>query len=188
MQIPVQVVFRNMERSAAVEERVRREVEKLEQHFQPIMGCRVALKASHKHHQEGNLFHVRIDLTVPGAELVVSRDPSEHQAHEDMYVAIRDAFDAATRQVEEYAQKRRREVKHHETPLHGRVKEIISEADRGVIETHDGREILFTRNSVVDYAFNKLNVGDEVRFSEAEGEQGPVASTVHVVGKRHVAG
>lgn len=188
MQIPVQVVFRNMDRSAAVEDRVRREAAKLEQYFQPVMGCRVALEATHRHHREGNLYHVRIDLTVPGAELVVSRDPSEHHSHEDMYVAIRDAFDAVTRRLEDYASKRRHEVKRHELPLHGRIREITPAADRGVIETADGREVPFTRNSVVDDGFDKLEVGNEVRFAEAQGEEGPAASTVHIVGKHHIVG
>jgi ribosome-associated translation inhibitor RaiA len=67
----------------------------------------------HRHHQKGTLYHVRINLTVPGKEIVVQRDPAEHQEHGDIHAAIRDAFDAAKRQLEDYARERRREVKQH---------------------------------------------------------------------------
>jgi ribosome-associated translation inhibitor RaiA len=75
------------------------------------------VEVPHRHHRKGHLYHIRIDLTVPGAELVVKRDPPQHQAHEDIYVAIRDAFDSAERQLKEYAERQRGEVKTHEEPL-----------------------------------------------------------------------
>lgn len=188
MYIPVQVTFRNMDHSPAVENRVREHMARLERYFEPIMSCRVVVEAGHHHHHKGNLYHVRIDLTVPGAELVVSREPAQHHAHEDVYVAIRDAFDDMTRRLEDHARRTRQAVKHHETPPHGRIREIMPAADYGVIETPEGREVRFSRNSVVDFDFDKLEVGDEVRFAEIEGEEGPVASTVHVVGKHRSAG
>ncbi len=188
MQTPVEISFRNVDRSQAVEDRVMKLADKLERHFQPIMGCRVMIETSHRHHHKGNIYHVRIDLTVPGAELVVSREPGENHAHEDVFVAVRDAFQAMTRKLEEYARKLRLEVKHHETPPHGRIIEIHPTRGGGLIETPDGREIQFWSTSVVNRDFDKLSVGDEVRFVESRGDEGPVASTVHVVGKHHVAG
>ncbi len=77
------------------------------------MGCRVVVQAPHKHHHQGNLFHVRIDLTVPDEELVVSRERHDQQSHEDAYVVIRDAFNALQRQLEDYVRRRRGEVKIH---------------------------------------------------------------------------
>lgn len=188
MQIPVQITFRNLDHSSAVEERVREQAAKLDQYFNRIMSCRVVIEAPHRHHHKGNLYHVRIDLTVPDAELVVSREPPLNQAHEDIYVVIRDAFDAMKRRLEDHARKRRKQVKHHEVSPHGRIREIMPAADYGLIETADGRELRFTRNSVVDSDFDKLEVGDAVRFAENEGEEGPTASTVYVVGKHHVVG
>lgn len=188
MQIPVQVTFRNMDHSPAVETRVREHAARLERYFDQVMSCRVVVEAHHHHHQKGNLYHVRIDLTVPGAELVVSREPALHHAHEDVYVAIRDAFDDMTRRLEDHARRIRQAVKHHETPPHGRIREIMPAADYGVIETSDGRELRFSRNSVVDFDFDKLEVGDGVRFVETQGDEGPAASTVHVVGKHHITG
>jgi ribosome-associated translation inhibitor RaiA len=114
MKIPLQITFRDMEHSDAVETDIRNHVAKLEQLFpNTIMGCSVVVENHHQHHHHGNLFHARIDMTVPGKELVVSRDPGKHQAHEDMHVTIRDAFDAARRQLKQYTDKMHRKVKTH---------------------------------------------------------------------------
>jgi len=106
MQQPLQITFRNMDASAAIEDDIRDKAGKLEQFCDQIMGCRVMVEALHRHHHKGHLYHLRIDLTVPGHEIVVSRDPAKHQAHEDPYVAVRDAFDAARRQLEDYVRVR----------------------------------------------------------------------------------
>src|SRR3990172_13116427 len=108
MQLPMQIVFRNMEPSAAVEAKVRARVDKLEQYYDRIMSCRVVVEQRHRHAHQGNQFHVRIDLKVPNGELVASRDPPEQQAHEDVYVAVRDGFDAIRRQLEDYRSEERR--------------------------------------------------------------------------------
>ncbi len=183
MQLPLQVTFRNMEPSEAVERAVREKAAKLERFYERIMGCRVVLEAVTRRHHQGNLYRVRIDLTVPGRELVVSREPGKDHAHEDVYVAIRDAFDAMRRQLEDYARKRRGEVKHHEAPPHGRIAQLFP--DHGFIETPDGREIYFHRNSVLNGGFDHLQVGTEVAFTEEEGIKGPQASTVRPLGKHH---
>jgi len=188
MEIPLEVTFRNTSGSQALEANVREHAARLDRYFDQIMRCRVMVEAGHHHHHKGNLYHVRIDITVPGNEIVVSREPAGHHAHEDVYVAIRDAFDAARRRLEDHARRIRHDVKYHEPPQHGRIREIVPAADYGVIETPEGRELTFWRTSVVQGAFDKLEVGDEVTFSEAQGEQGPVASTVHVVGEHHVVG
>lgn len=186
MELPLQITFRNLEPSAAVEARVRKESEKLDRLYARIMRCRVVVESHHKHHHKGNLFHVRIDLTVPGAELVVGREPDEHHAHEDVYVAVRDAFDEACRQLEAYVSRIRQEVKTHEAAPHGRIIELSAKKGFGKIESSDGREIYFHRNSVVNADFNKLSVGAQVRFVEELGDHGPQASTVQVEGKHHV--
>jgi ribosomal subunit interface protein len=113
MQIPLQVIFRGIPPSEAVETRIREKVSKLERFGSHIIGCRVAVEAEHHHHHQGNLYHVRIDITTPGKEIVISRQHHDKQAHEDAYVAIRDAFNAATRQLEDYVRIQRGEVKTH---------------------------------------------------------------------------
>jgi len=114
MKLPLQITFRNMQPSEVMEQNIRERAEKLDLFCDQIMSCRVVVEAQHKHHQQGNVFHVRIDLTVPGDELAVSRDPGKDHAHEDVYVAIRDAFDAARRQLEDFGRRRRSQVKAHE--------------------------------------------------------------------------
>ncbi len=113
MKLEVQVTFRDVEPSRGIERAVRDKAAKLDQFYDRITSCRVVVAAPHRHHHKGRLYNVRIDLTVPGGELVVNRDNSQAAAHHDVHVAIRDAFDAARRRVQEYARRRRGEVKTH---------------------------------------------------------------------------
>lgn len=116
MQLPLQITFRNLDASAAVEAKIRARAKELDGYFDRITGCRVAVEAVHRRNQKGRLFRVRIDLTVPGAELVVNHAPSEDHSHEDIYVAVRDSFDAARRRLEDYVRRRRGEIKTHAAP------------------------------------------------------------------------
>lgn len=186
MQRPLEIVFRNLDPSPAVDAKIRERVEKLEQYHANIISCRVVVETHHKHHHKGNLYHVRVDIKMPEAELVASREPTEHHAHEDVYVAVRDAFNAITRQLDAYASRHRGDVKTHESPPHGRISELVPAEDYGLIETPSGCQFYFHRNSIVDADFDKLEVGDTVRFTEEMGDAGPQASTVHVEGKHHV--
>ncbi len=108
MQTDLQITVRDMEHSPALEERIREKVKKLEQVYPRIMGCRVVLEAPHRHKHQGKQFIVRLDVTVPGKVIVVN-----HDHHEDAYVALRDAFNAARRQLEEYGRIQRGDVKTH---------------------------------------------------------------------------
>lgn len=186
MQTPLQIAFRNFERSEAIAAKIEERANKLESFYDGIIGCRVTVEALHKHHRQGNHYHVRVTVTVPGAELVADREPDEHYAYSDVYVAIRDAFDAMRRQLEDYARQRRRQVKLHESPPHGVVVEIHFDENYGRIETPGIGLVYFHRNSVVDADFDKLEVGTEVRFELEMGERGPQATTVHVIGKHHI--
>ena len=188
MKLTPEITFRALPRSDALEAEVHQRIEKLDRFFQHIMSCHVVIEAAHKHHHKGNLYHVRVTLTVPGRELVVSRDPGKHQAHEDPYVAVRDAFNAVQRQLEDYARELRGDVKTHELPGHGRVVELVPALDYGRIETQDGRLVYFHRHSVLGTAFEKIEEGVEVRFAEEQGEEGPQASTVRIIGKHRIVG
>lgn len=188
MELPLQIAFRNLARSEAIAAKVEERAAKLERYYDGIIGCRVVVEAAHKHHRSGNQYHVRVDVTVPDGELVAGREADEHHAYTDVYVAIRDAFDSIRRQLEDYARRRRGQVKAHEPPGHGRVVELDLDRGFGRIESSEGRIIYFHRNSVLDTDFNSLEVGAEVRFDEEMGERGPQASTVHPVGKHHIVG
>lgn len=109
MQIPLQITIRDVEHSAALETHIREKAKKLDEFFDHIMSCRVVVEVPHKHHHQGKQFNVRIDIGVAGGEIAVNREQAE-----DVYVALRDAFDAAKRQLEDYARKLRGDVKKHE--------------------------------------------------------------------------
>jgi ribosomal subunit interface protein len=178
MELPVQVILRDISHSAAVERYIRERAAKLDGFYDRIMSCRVAVEAPVRHHRKGGPFKVRIDLSVPGAELVVNR-----QADDDLYVAIRDAFDAARRKLEDYARRQRGAMKAHEAPTHGRVIKLFPEEGYGFLETSDGHEIYFHHHSVLRAGFDRLAIGTGVRYVEEQGEHGPQASTVTIVGK-----
>jgi len=116
MQIPLEIKFRRMEPSEAVEANIREKVAKLERHYDRIVSCRVVVEAPHRRQSKGKLFAVTVNVAVPGKELVVNHTGSKDRAHEDAYVAIRDAFAAAGRQLEDHARKVRGEVKTHAPP------------------------------------------------------------------------
>ena len=174
MRIPLQVTFRNMPHSDAIEAKVTEKSAKLDKFYDRIMGCRVVVEETQRRHHQGNLYSVRIDITVPGKELAVNR-----QENEDAYVAVRDAFDTAGRLLEEHGRQLRGVVKTHvENPV-GRIIRIFPESDFGFIKTPDDREIYFHRNSVLDdINFKDLKFGTEVTFVEEQGNEGPQAARV----------
>jgi ribosomal subunit interface protein len=184
MQTPVDITFREIEKSEAVEARINEYVGKLERFFDRIMRVEVLVETPHRHHQKGRQFHVRVKVVVPGQDIVTSHDPGPDQAHEDVYVALRDTFNATRRQLEDYVRKslHRGDVPREQNgALHGRVTFIDVEREWGWIEPDDGRRIYFHSNSVLG-GVDGLQVGDEVRFTEESGREGPQASTVAPIG------
>jgi ribosomal subunit interface protein len=188
MRLPLEVSFRNMEPSPAMEARIREKAEKLDRFANRIMRCHVVVEAPHRHGHKGKLYHIALHITLPGGEIVVNREGPKNHAHEDVYVAIRDGFDAAARQLEDRVRRMRGDVKSHEAPPHGRVTRLFPEKGYGFIAMPDGLEIYFHKNSVVEDGFGKLSVGSEVRVVVAEGKEGPQASTVTPIGKHHIVG
>ena len=179
MQIPLQITFRGIPHSDAVEAKIREKADKLDRFYAHIMSCRVAVEAEHQHHHQGNQYHIRIDITTPRNELVISREHHDKQAHEDIYVAIRDAFNAATRQLEDYSRVQRGDVKTHDLQSTGTVLRLLPEKDHGFIESGEGREIYFHRNSVAGEGFDSLAVGDKICYVEEKDDLGPQASIVY---------
>ena len=182
MQVPVQITFRGMDPSDAVKQAVNERAGRLERFYDKIESCRVVVEAPHRRRQKGNLYSVTIRLAVPGEDVVVSRVAPPDVQHEDLYLAIHDAFKEATRKLEDHVRRRRRKVKQHEPPPRARVVRIFKDEGYGFLATPDGREIYFHENSVLHGAFRRLDVDTEVRFAEEQGEKGPQASTVSPVG------
>ncbi|MSP66722.1 MAG: HPF/RaiA family ribosome-associated protein [Alphaproteobacteria bacterium] len=188
MQTKLHIAFHQMGHSPAIEADVRDRFAKLKLFFDRIVSTRVVIEAPHQHQLKGKLYAVRIEMAVPGREIVVSHKGRHNPEHADIKVALRDAFAAAGRMLEDHARRGRGEVKTHTVPPHGQVARLFP--DYGFITTSDGREVYFHRNSVTNDGFTALAVGAEVRFVEAEGEseKGPQASTVTAVGRHHIIG
>ena len=116
MQSKPEILFRNLDKSEALEKSIADRIEKLKKHFSHITRCQVVIEETHHHKHQGKLFHVRINLHVPEKELVVSHEKHDKQEHEDAYVAVRDAFNVMERQLDDYAEKQRGDVKRHSRP------------------------------------------------------------------------
>ncbi|WP_237213278.1 HPF/RaiA family ribosome-associated protein [Falsiroseomonas oryziterrae] len=183
MAVPLQVTFKGMESSPALEARIREKAARLGRFEGDILRCHVTIEAPHHHHRKGRLFRARVEVFVPRGDIVVTRESPQDHAHEDAYVAVRDAFDAAVRQLEDHVRKRDHRTTPNEPVLaHGRVARFVAGEEYGFIETGDGQEVYFHRNSVAGHAFDRLRVGDPVRLTVTEGEKGPQAGVVHPAG------
>lgn len=185
MQLPLEVTFRGMDRSDAMEARIEERAQKLERFHDQIMAVRVMVEAPHRHHHKGKIYHVSLDVTVPGKELVVNRDPGDKHSHEDAYVAIRDAFDAMERKLEATREKQKQEVKTHQEEGYGRVQVLHPDQDYGIIQSIDGRTVYFHRNSLKNAALEDLHEDSELRFLEEMGNEGPQAVVVRAIGEQH---
>ncbi len=170
----LQLAVRNLKLSEARREDIHKKAEGLGKYFDRLMRCRVVVEVPHRHSREA-LYNIEIEMRVPGAELIVKRQPNA-----DLDAAVRDAFDSARRQLEDFARKFRGAVKHHEGATQGEISVLYPDGGYGYIKTPDGREIYFHGHSVVNKDFGRLRVGEKVRFVEEQGEKGPQASTVTV--------
>ncbi|OFZ71560.1 MAG: 30S ribosomal protein S30 [Betaproteobacteria bacterium RBG_16_64_9] len=175
MKIPLQITIRDIPASDALEARIRKKAAKLEEFHPRITRCRVMVEEARKHHHRGRQFSVRLDVRVPGREIAVTR---EHD--EDVYVALRDAFDDAGRQLEDVAREMRGDIKAHDVPQHGKVTRLITDEGYGFIETEDGRELYFSRDNVMHPTFEELSYGTPVQFIEDWADEGPQAKRVSV--------
>lgn len=177
MQIPLNLTTRRVELPPALDDLIRRKVEKLERFSDRLIRCDVVVEGPGERHESGGPYDVRLDISVPGSELVVTK-----RSAETLRGAIESAFDAAERQVEEYSRKQRGEVKTAVHPPEGPVVGLFPDEGYGFIAADDGREIYFHRNSVLPPGFDELSVGTRVRFHEEQGNEGPQASTVESLG------
>ena len=179
MEIRPEISFQNVEHSDAVERAVQARIEELERFFQRIVACRVVVDAPHKNKRKGQIYEIRIDLSVPGKDIAVTREAGEDHAHEDIYVAIRDAFDAAQRLLEDYVRKMSsHRQKRHPAKSHGKVVRIFDDDGYGFIEAEEGHEVFFDRDSLTGQVWPRMKVGSCVRFTEREGDKGPYGANI----------
>jgi cold shock CspA family protein len=199
MQLTPIITFRGIEPSPVLEAEIVARIEHLETYLSPIMACRVLVEFAERHHEMGNRFHVRIDLTVPGQEIVVAHEASLHATEQDVdaakatkqdeldperkhaVVAVREAFDIARRRLQDVARRQRGAVKAPSRQPRGRIVRLFPIDEYGYIEAEDGHEVYFQKSSVLKNAFGRLAVGSEVSFAEEAGDKGPQASTVKLL-------
>jgi RNA polymerase-binding transcription factor DksA/cold shock CspA family protein/ribosome-associated translation inhibitor RaiA len=185
MQLPIGITFRNIAKSQEMEDIILAHASKLNEFYDRVIRCDVVVELPHKHHRKGNALQVRVDVTYPGGEIIVSRAP-ERWADQSFTTVVGEAFDAARRQILEVVRRRHRNrVKLPEFDARAWVARLLPEQSYGFLETVDGREVYFHRSSVLNDGFDRLTVGMEVSFVEAESENGPRASTVRPVGRHH---
>jgi cold shock CspA family protein len=184
METPIQIDFQGMKGEAHIKTSILEHFATLEERYGRVTAGRVVVKAPGQHHQNGGLYEINIQLSLPdGRSINVDRTPRVDERHSDLSFAISDAFKRARRRLQDQVRLLRGEVKQHEAPTIGTVKRMDPEGEFGFLETYDGRDVYFHKNSVLDGGMNRLKVGSRVTFVETEGEKGAQASTVKLLGK-----
>lgn len=180
MQVAPQIRFRGMDPSPAVEAAIADRLDALARFHGRITACSVVVEAPHRHQHKGKIYQVRIVLKLPGHEIQAGHTHELDHAHEDVYVAVRDAFDAARRQLEDIVRgDSPHRVKTHAERLQGKVDRLVEDDGFGFIAGDDGSEYFFRRESMTSAQdWQKLVPGAPVRFTAHEGEKGPYASAV----------
>ena len=174
--IPFEIAYQKMEMSPLAERHILRGIARLQKVAPDLIAVRATLSQQQKRHRTGNLYHVKLRLSLPGPDIEVSRTPSSRKDDESLVFAIGEAFDKARRQVVEQRSIERGEVKTHDVPAQGEVTELFP--DHGFIRASDGRVVYFHENSVAGRVWARLKVGDRVRFADEPGEEGPHATMV----------
>ena len=187
MKITPEITYRHLEKNAAIHNLVEEKIAKLEQFCDYMNSCRVVIEKDSSNPDSGSPYRVSIDITIPHKrEIAVVEKPDTGKQYIPLETVIRDAFEAARRQIVSISteQQGKRKV-HPEQEVSAVVEKIFFEEGYGFIrEAGTGREIYFHRNSVVHDDFNRLVVGAGVRYKETMGEMGPQATTVQLIDKR----
>ncbi len=188
MQTPVEVAFQHCEPTNEIRAEIDKQTRRLEKCGDRLTSCHVVVSRPQGRRRTGNLFQVDIRVAMPDhKDVIVDREHRRAPEHQHVLVAIREAFDAAVRQIQEAERDLRGDVKRrlpHEEG--GRVAKFLAGEDCGFLQTPDGREIYFHRNAVHGGAFDRLTVGSEVRFVEEIGDNGPQATSVRLI-RHHLA-
>lgn len=176
----LQITLHHATLAPGLEAQVRARAARLARYYDRITGCRVTIDVPQtRRRSDAAQYGVRISLTVPGGEIVITRQPRE-----DLVTALQRAFDAARRRLQDHVRQLQGAARIHEPRITARVVEIYPLAGYGFLETHDERRIYFDRNSVLDGGFDRLEVGTTVHYCEEAGEKGPQASTVEPITRR----
>jgi cold shock CspA family protein len=184
METEPQIVFEHMAPDERVKDLVGEELAKLEQFFGRITSAHIFVSAPPEGRPREALYRANLRLLMPGGrEVVISHDPDKFRYKENAATAVRDAFDAARRQLQDQAGVMDGKVKQHTDPgplQLGRVARLMREEGYGFIETEAGHEVFFTRHKVKHGAYDRLALDMAVHFEEEMGDDGPVATLVRI--------
>jgi cold shock CspA family protein/ribosome-associated translation inhibitor RaiA len=188
MKVGLEVTYRDVEKSDAIETLINEKIAKLERLCNYISSCHIAVEKIHDNPSHGSPYRVRIDMTVPpGHELVADINPSERNQYVRLDTVIRDAFSTAERQLKELVSRQREsekaQINDSAQDTMALVTKLFPEQDYGFLKTLDGQDVYFHRNSVLHGDFDRIEIGTGVRFVAQEDDQGLRASTVQIVDK-----
>ena len=187
MKITPEITYRHLEKTTAIHNLVEEKIAKLEQFCDYMNSCRVVIEKDNDNPSSGSQYRVSIDITIPhNREIAVVENPDVGKQYLPLETVIRDAFEAARRQLVGISteQQGKRKV-HPEQEVSAIVDKLFTEEGYGFIkEVSTGKEVYFHRNSVINNDFDRLVVGAGVRYKETMGEMGPQATTVQLIDKR----
>lgn len=185
MRIPLEITFRDAVKSEDIVNLIEEKTASLDKLCDNLISCRVAVEKPHDKKRSGNSYRVRIAMRIPpGRELIVKREPTEGSLSEPLPAVIRDAFDTARRRLVKILEQQQGVTKTHpQQQSVAYVTKLFKEKGYGFVETLEGREIYFHRNSVLHDDFSRLDIGTGVRYVAVDGDDGPQASTIHIVDK-----
>jgi cold shock CspA family protein len=175
------ISFHGMDPSPAAEDLIRQQAAELERVSDRLVACRVVVESVNRRHRRGNMYGVRIDLSVAGGHVVVNHDPGVDHRHEELPVAIHDAFHATRRRLQDHMRRLDGEIKQHEeAPSIGAIAQLFPDRGYGFIDAGALGDVYFHRNCVKGTGFAQLKIGDRVRYilSSEPGEHGAHASAL----------
>lgn len=186
MEVPMEVSYQNVTKTDFLEQILNRQVEKLQRFAPNMIACRIALEMTQKQQSQASLFHIRIEVSLPGKKrLTTSSDPTyvREDDQQEMRTVIRNTFGAMEKRLKKTESIKRREVKTHSEPR-AFVAKLYPEEGYGFLKPgNTDEEIYFHANSVLHNDFERLEIGTEVRYEQEMGEEGLQASSVQIVDK-----
>ncbi len=186
MDIPLEISYRGLDRSEALDALIQEKVAKLDRFFDHLIGVTMVIEHAVTRSGHNDAWRIRIEMSVPNDHIVVTREPNEHNDHyrEDLFAATRDAFDRALRRLQDHKGRVTGHVKTPVLPPHARILRVFPYEGYGFVGTADGRELYFHEHAVIGGAtIHDLKPGMEVRFAESSTDAGPHVSSLTPVGK-----
>jgi len=187
MQVPLEIAFQNVDVQEWAENDIRERVADLERIYDRIVSCRVRVQQRASNRRSSIPPVVHIDIGLPGQnDIVVSQEPErllQKFQHPDLHNAIHEAFRVAEQRlisVKEQQTQRSQEWQAEDIKLAGQVAEIVPARDFGFLLTNTGGLLYFHREAVTVGDFDMLEPGDEVYYSESDGDTGPTATNVRI--------